>query len=224
MFRIAEKQDMPGIIALWQQAFGDTQQAVMDFFSAFPTCISYVAEERGEILAMAHAVPQTLSPDTRAVYVYAVATAKDHRGKGLCRKLMAFLEEDLKQKGFEAAVLTPANTGLFQFYKNLGYEVGFFRQHTPFSGGRPISLSEYVRRREALVSGPHMVCDENFLSYAQRLYGLTFYETATGLAAHSNTFTAEVLPEDLGGEPFAMVKWLDGHREEMTGFLGLSLQ
>lgn len=224
MYRLAKKSDMPGIVALWGEAFGDNQQAVEEFFTAFPACISCVAEERGEILAMAHAIPQSLSPDTKAVYVYAVATAKAHRGKGLCRNLMAFLEQDLKARGVEACVLTPANAGLFQFYKNLGYDVGFFRQHTPFSGGRPIPLSEYVRRRKTLLSVPHMVCDENFLSYAQKLYGLTFYETATGLAAHGEGFTAEVLPEDLGGEPFAMVKWLDGRRKELAGFLGLSLQ
>ena len=93
MFRIAEKQDMPGIIALWQEAFGDEKQAVEDFFSAFPKCISYVAEEQGEILAMAHAIPQTLSPNTGAVYIYAVATAKASRGRGLCRNLMAFAEQ-----------------------------------------------------------------------------------------------------------------------------------
>lgn len=224
MFRIAEKQDVTGIISLWQEAFGDTEQAVMDFFTAFPNCLSYVAEEQGEILAMAHAIPQNLSPDTKAVYVYAVATAKTHRGRGLCRDLMAFLEADLKKRGVEACVLTPADGGLFHFYENLGYETGFFRRHTPFPGGTPIDLKAYVRRRQTLLPCPHMICDENFLTYAQRLYGLTFYETPTGVAAHSPGFTAEVLPEDLGGEPFAMVKWLGHARVELIGYLGFSLQ
>lgn len=224
MFRLAEKQDIPGICALWRQAFGDTEQAVMGFFAAFPNCLSYVAVEDGKILSMVHALPQTLSPDTPAAYLYAVATDKAHQGKGLCRKLMAFAEEDLKARGFEAGILTPGEPSLFRFYENLAYETAFFRRRTAFPGGRPVSAAEYACRRETLVTVPHMVYDENTLLYAQKLYGLTFYETDTGIAAAGETYTAEVLPEDIGGEPFAMVKWLTEPRAISPAYLGLSLE
>ena len=68
-----------------------------------------------------------------------------------------------------------------------------------------------------------MVYDESTLAYAQKLYDLTFYETPTGIAAAGKAFTAEVLPEDLGGEPFAMVKWLGEEQPLLDGFLGLAL-
>ncbi len=223
MYRIAQKLDIPQIAALWEEAFGDSREQVEDFFAAFPDCLSYVAEENGEICSMVHALPQILSPKTPTAYIYAVATAKAHRGKGLCRELMVFAEEELKNRGYEACVLTPGEGSLFGFYENLGFRTAFFRRKTAFAGGKPISVSEYARLRETLVSVPHMVYDENTLSYAQKLYGLTFYKTPTGIAAAGETFTAEVLPEDLGGEPFAMVKWLGGEQPLLDGFLGLAL-
>ena len=40
MFRPATKSDLPGIITLWQEAFGDSPEAVSYFFHSFPDCIS----------------------------------------------------------------------------------------------------------------------------------------------------------------------------------------
>lgn len=224
VFRIAEKSDISQIAALWQEAFGDSRESVEEFFRTFPNCLSYVAQADGEVLAMVHALPQILSPHIQTAYLYAVATKKTHRGKGLCRKLMAFAEADLQSRGFAACVLTPGEPSLFGFYEKLGYETAFFRHRTAFPGGTPISLETYLRRRETLVPVAHMVYDKNTLSYAQKLYGLTFYETATGMAAAGETYTAEVLPEDVGGEPFAMVKWLSEKQPLNQAYLGIPLE
>lgn len=224
MFRIAEKSDMLQIASLWGEAFGDSRESVEEFFRTFPNCLSYVAEEDGEVLAMVHGLPQILSPHTQTAYLYAVATANAHRGKGLCRRLMEFAEKDLQNRGYAACVLTPGEGSLFGFYEKIGYETAFFRHRTPFSGGSPISLEEYLRRRETLVPVAHMVYDKTTLAYAQKLYGLTFYETETGIAAAGETYTAEVLPEDLGGEPFAMVKWLTEPQPLEQAFLGIPLE
>ena len=226
MFRPATKSDLPGIISLWQEAFGDSPEAVSYFFKSFPDCISYVAEDGGEVVAMVHALPQTLSPDTPAAYVYAVATRRSHRGKGLCRALMAFAEADLHASGFACAVLTPGELGLFDYYETLGYETAFTRRRVKFSGGTPISLSEYLLRRERLLDKPHMVYDRATLSYAADVYGLTFYKTDTGIAAAAPRYTAECLPEDTRDGRFAygMIKWLVEPRELDNAYLGFALE
>ena len=117
--RAAVSSDLPAITALWGEAFGDGPEAVSFFFESFPDCLSYVAEAHGEIAAMVHALPQVLSPDIPAAYVYAVATAKAHRGKGLCR---ALLEEGITPEGFVfdtevAAYLLAPTDGSYELEK-----------------------------------------------------------------------------------------------------------
>ena len=224
MLRTAVKTDLPEIVSLWQKAFGDSPEAVSFFFQSFPDCVSYVAEEAGALVSMVHALPQLLSPQIPAAYVYAVATRKTHRGRGLCRALMAFAEADLKGRGFACCVLTPGASSLFDYYDRLGYHTAFTRQRTDFEQGRPIPLTEYLTRRERLLTGPHMVCDEALLSYAARVYDLTFFETADGIAAAGPAYTAEVLPQDLGGSPFAMLKWLTEAQPLQDAYLGFALE
>jgi len=226
MFRLSVNTDLPAILALWGEAFGDSPEAVSYFFQSFPNCISYVAEDAGMVVSMVHALPQTLSPDIPAAYIYAVATRRSHRGKGLCRKLMAFAESDLQRRGFSCAVLTPGELGLFDYYETLGYQIAFTRRRCPFPGGSPISLTDYLTRREQLLSDPHMIDDRQTLSYAADVYGLTFYETETGIAAAGPHYTAEVLPEDLQGSRFAyaMLKWLAEPRSLDTAYLGFALE
>jgi len=203
--RLAQPPDRDGICTLWQQVFGDGRETVEQFFEAFPHCRSYVLREQGQVLSMVHALPQTLSPDVPTAYLYAVATSAEHRGRGLCRRLMEFVHEDLRKEGFRLAVLTPAAPSLFDFYGAMGYAPMFTRRHSVISGGTPVSPETYLLLRERILRDvPHMVCDLQTLRYAGALYGLTFYQTADGCAAASCQRTLEVLPQDLGGSPFAM--------------------
>lgn len=224
MLRQARSEDSSQILSLWNAVFGDSETAIQQFFAAFPDCLSFVAEERGRLTAMVHALPQLLSPDVPAAYLYAVATAPHERGRGLCSQLMAFAEEQLSRRGFACCVLVPAETPLFRFYAQQGYETAFFRRRTAFPGGQEISAAAYARRREALLTVPHMVYDCRTLEYAAKSYGLRFYETEGGIAAASPDYTAEVLPDDLGGAPCAMLKWLEPPRHISGAYLGFALE
>ena len=139
---------------------------------------------------------------------------------------MAFAEDDLRKRGFACCVLTPGELGLFDFYESLGYGIAFTRARTLFSGGTPISLTEYLTRREQLLQVPHMVYDRQTLIYAADIYGLTFYETAGGIAAAAPCYTAEVLPQDSEGARFAygMIKWLETPRTLQDAYLGFALE
>lgn len=223
-FRIAEPADFPTVAALWKEAFGDSEEAVREFLAAFPECISYVAEANGQVVSMMHALPQMLKPEGPAAYLYAVTTRQDYRRRGLCRSLLAFGEQDLLHRGFQYTVLTPETPELFEFYKKLGYQVGFFRSRNPFSDGTPITPEEYRDLRESLLMGPHMAYDLPTLRYAQQVYGLCFYRTAHGCAAAGPEYTAEVLPADLDGPPFAMLRRLDGGTVRLHGYLGFALE
>ena len=224
MFRTAKPEDFPALAALWEEAFGDCPDAVARFYEAFPRCRCYAAETDGQVVSMVNVLPQTLSPDLPAAYVYAVATAQTHRNRGLCRALMSFAEEDLQQQGFACTVLTPGEPELFRFYEKLGYREAFTRNRTVFPGGVPVSIEAYAVLREQILTVPHMVYDLPTLEYAANAYGLTFYQTETGIAATGEHYTAEVLPEDVGGNPFAMVKWLTEERQPENAYLGFALE
>lgn len=213
MYRIATKEDMAGIIALWQEAFHETP--------VLPDCISFVAEQDGQIVCMLHALPQILKTDTdrKAAYLYAIATKKEYRGQGLCRKLMAYAESVLDA---DCCVLVPASESLFDFYGGLGYETAFTRSRTKFDGGEEITQKEYLSLREGLLPMAHMVYAD--LDYAQMIYGLRFYKTETGICAASEGFTAERIPEDFSKEPYGMIKWLRKEEPIQNAFLGFSLE
>ena len=213
MYRPAEKKDLPGIRALWQEAFGEEP--------TLPDCDCFVAEKDGKIVGMLHAIPQKLKIEQlhNAVYFYAIATLKSHRGQGICRSLMEYAES---QVDADCCMLVPASEDLFGFYGKLGYKTAFYRNKIPFSGGTEISMTEYLRRREALLSLPHVVYDD--LSYAKKIYGLKFYETLDGICAASELFTAENLPHDLGQTPCGMIKWLCNQEPLDRAYLGFTLE
>ncbi len=209
ILRASRPEDVPGLIGLWQQVFGDSPEAVETFFRAFPDRLCWVAEAEGQLAAMAHGLRQTFSPDVPSVYLYAVATAPDFRRQGLCRRLLQLAHEQLLAAGVRLVTLTPAEPSLFGFYNALGYQPMFCRNRSPFPGGREISKEEYLHlREEALRPLPHTICGRDLLDYAQGLYALTFYQTAAGCAALSPRGPVEVLPEDTGGAPCAMGLWL----------------
>lgn len=214
MYRIATKQDIPGIAALWQQAFHETP--------LLPDGPCFVAEQDGRVVAMVHVLMQKVQAQKTytAAYLYAVATDEAFRGRGICRELMAYAERTLDA---DCCILVPAHKSLFSFYEKLGYRTAFTRNKTSFPGGNEISMEEYLLRREVLLSATaHVVYDD--LHYAQRIYGLRFYKTACGIAAASDSFTAENLPDDLGDTPCGMIKWLRQEQPIQNGYLGFTLE
>lgn len=221
---LANPSDRPDTIDLWSRVFGDSHEAVRDFYRAFPNCLTYVARAEIPVAAVVHVMERELVPRGRAAYVYAVATDPAFRGRGLCRSLMAYAEEDLKRRGFDCCVLRPGSESLFRFYAELGYETAFCRSHHTGSGGEIVTAAEYARLREQYLTVPHTVCDETLLNYANSVYGLTFYRTETGCRAASCRHTEECLPEDVGGEPDAMLKWLTEPRFLETAYLGFALE
>jgi len=59
----------------------------------------------------------------RIAYLYAIATAKAFRGRGLCRALMEDTHRHLTAAGYAGAVLVPGAPTLFQLYEKMGYTV-----------------------------------------------------------------------------------------------------
>ena len=96
MIRLSLESDYNGLIDLWKEAFGDSDAFLDDFdrtaFSPERYCAIIIESEVVSALYFFDCEYE----GGRLAYIYAVATAKDYRGQGLCRKLL----DDLKACAF----------------------------------------------------------------------------------------------------------------------------
>ena len=114
-------EQIPQLRRLWQQAFGDTDEFLEDFFCvAFSEERCATTEEDGKIAAMLYWFDCAWE-GKKVAYIYAVATDEAYRNRGLCRALMESTHEKLQSLGYAGAVLVPGSLSLFSLYKKLGY-------------------------------------------------------------------------------------------------------
>ncbi|MBE6595471.1 MAG: GNAT family N-acetyltransferase [Ruminococcaceae bacterium] len=118
-----QKAHAPALRALWQEAFGDSD-AFLDTFAK-----TAFSPARCRVLLLDDAPVaglywfDCLCRGQRIAYLYAIATAKAFRGRGLCRALMEDTHRHLTAAGYAGAVLVPGAPTLFQLYEKMGYTV-----------------------------------------------------------------------------------------------------
>jgi len=111
----------PGLRALWKEAFGDSD-AFLDLFfgTAYDPDRCRCILQQGRITAALYWMDLDLE-DQKFAYIYAVATARESRGQGLCKLLMADTAQILRQNGYHGALLVPQDEGLRTMYSRMGY-------------------------------------------------------------------------------------------------------
>jgi len=187
--------EIPALRALWKEAFGDSDAFLDDFFStAFSPNRSRRIEENGQILSALYWFDGSYSGGKLA-YLYAVATARSARGRGLCRALMEDTHRHLASLGYVGAILVPAEPSLFGFYRRMGYaDCTSVREFTVSASDSPLSLraigkEEYRSLRRALLP-PDSVLQEG--------ENLDFWATQAGFFATSDSvFTAWIREDEL---------------------------
>lgn len=184
---------IPGLKKLWSLAFGDEDTAIDAFFATgygHDRCRCMV---EGNTVAAALYWLDCSYEGGKLAYIYAVATHPDHRGRGLCRRLMEDTHALLKTRGYAGAVLMPAGDDLRQMYGKLGYrDFGGLEEFYCTTDGacpvRPLDAERYgTARREYLPEGGILQEGENLAwlgTYAR------FYE--------GDDFLLAALPEGEG--------------------------
>lgn len=113
---------IPQLRQLWKAAFGDSDDFLDLFFTtAFSPDRCRCILEDGKLLA-AHYWFDVTCDGQKMAYLYAVATDPAHRGKGLCRSLMADAKNHLTALGCDALLLVPQDEGLRAMYRRMGFE------------------------------------------------------------------------------------------------------
>ena len=120
--RALKNPDFDSIFPLWQEAFGDSRPTAQRYFTAIvPYSTLFVILDENIPVSMLYSVEEQVSSH-KISYIYAVATAKSHRGQGLAAKLLAFAEDSAREAGASACILCPAEPSLAAYYGRLGYE------------------------------------------------------------------------------------------------------
>lgn len=136
--RAARPEDVSKLEALWTEAFGEDEAFRTAFFKThFQPENSLVFEEAHELCGMLHTVPcQICSRPAR--YLYAIATKKAFRNRGVFSALHAAARERFPGEAF---FLIPENESLFSFYTSRLYRVFATRPCLTGELGEELSLA-----------------------------------------------------------------------------------
>ncbi len=196
---------IPSMKALWSEAFGESEEAVNHFFyTAFSPERSRVAYEDGEALAALY-VLDFFYKGKKAAYIYALATSKKHRGRGICRRLMEDTHEYLIERGYEFAVLKPGDESLFEFYRKLGYkDCGSVAEVTVEAAENGIRIKRidaenYCRLRRKYLPDNGAVFEGGSIVYLAGYMELYAFDGGVMTAWRGNgmLFSAEILTDGL---------------------------
>lgn len=194
--RIAEPEDLEGVISLWHDVFGDDEEFIRVFLSALACCGYTAAAFQGKEICSITTVIRDLSmEDQPCSYLYAVATRNEYRGRHLASRILDFCrktEEELGRLVFTA----PAEPELFSWYEKtihakhivscrLNYAET--QQETPLLSIEKIDAPSYGILRERILAGhPHVTAGSKYLHLTDILctyYGGGLYRIGTSIAA-----------------------------------------
>ncbi len=183
MITFAKDRHIKDIVCVWNEAFGDREEEVLRYLD---TLLKYVLvyEESGRVCGMLTLLPVRMGEKTGR-YVYAVATLKECRGKGISTMLLDFAKKFIKEKGEDFLILVPQEGSLVEFYAQRGFETVCNVIHKEISVSNiqkqdflaeKISPEEYWNlRKKVLVHKKIVEWEADMLSFAKEMYGGEFY-------------------------------------------------
>jgi hypothetical protein len=111
----------------------------------------------------------------RYAYIYAVAVAEKHRGKGLGRQLLEDAQSHLALRGYDGILLVPGSDSLRGYYEKHGYITATHVHEFPAQAGdapvalQRISREEYGKLRKALLPEGAGVEEEENIAFLETL-------------------------------------------------------
>lgn len=169
-----ETNHIPQLRSLWKEAFGDDDGFLDSFFStAFSTQRSRCVTENGRVVAMLYWFDCEYE-GKKIAYIYAVATAVSHRGRGICKTLMDDTHNHLRSLGYAGALLVPGSESLFTFYGKMNYKTCCYGRRFSRQGReKAVVLTKIGREEYAILRRSYL--PEN--SVIQEKENLSFLET-----------------------------------------------
>ena len=121
-FERPNESHLPQLWRIWGESFDDPDELIADFArTAFSPNRARIALENDVPVAALYWFDCTWNGE-RLAYLYAIATDKNFRGRGICSRLMEDTHRHFKALGYAGALLVPSEESLFSFYRRMGYE------------------------------------------------------------------------------------------------------
>ena len=173
-----KQAQIPGLRQLWKLAFGDTDAFLDTFFDTAYAARRCRCIPEGDTVAAALYWFDCECEGRKLAYLYAVATHPDHRGRGLCRRLMQDTHSHLARQGYDGALLVPQDGALRKMYAAMGYRDATGISEFSCAAAAPVPLlpvdaGTYGKlRRQYLPKGGVVQEGENlaFLARSAELY------------------------------------------------------
>lgn len=146
IIRLSQKDDISGIVSLWNESFGDTAEEIMFFINnKYLPENTLVAEENGEIASVLFLLDGKMcirGIEYPSYYLYAACTLKKYRGRGFMAKLLEEAERIAALREIDFICLMPGEKSLFDFYEKFGYKTAFSRKVLSVDVGTDIESVE----------------------------------------------------------------------------------
>lgn len=183
---------------IWNSCFGDSFDTIIEFLKSFQkSVLAYTLTDQEDVRAalttffmgnlklpktevqVSRKPGQYPQEDLPVNISYAIGTDPDHRGSGYGSAITAFAAEKQTEAGF-LSVLSPADQGLVNFYKPLGYVPYFYKEEltadaVPLPENSdsdavpevlPLPAKDYFSLREGfLADRPHIALSKETLDY-----------------------------------------------------------
>ncbi len=111
---------------LWIDTFGDSEEYVSLFFDcgyAPAECFAEIVDGKAiSVLYLLDGFIKTEEKFFKGRYLYAAATATEHRGKGIMAKLIREAQSYADNNNISFISLVPADEGLYGYYSRFGFE------------------------------------------------------------------------------------------------------
>ena len=167
------KKQRSALRALWKESFGDGDSFISTFRdTAFSPERCRVATVGKEVIAALYWF-DCVHMGRPVAYLYAVATAKEHRGKGVCSALMVDTHTYLRESGYAGTILVPGAPSLFAFYERMGYKTCSRISETRCDAAevglplREIGAAAYARLRKRFLPVGGVVQERESLRFLQ---------------------------------------------------------
>lgn len=158
------------IMNLWQQCFHDSEEFIQFYFEQkYRDEYSMLYTENGEALSAYLMLPYPLIWDGKTFmtsYISGACTAPQARNRGLMTYLLKKGFQQMYDNNVALSTLIPAETWLYEYYKQLGYATVFYKSTNLW---QPIPITSSTYKIEIVTETFESITQESYTYFSKKM-------------------------------------------------------